>query len=201
MEHLCRQSVRLPKANQSSSALIIYSAASPPTPPAPHPLQDVRVTQGRTGTRAERGPAGDLERGGRKQGRCSGSQGPVWDLDRGQFSRGLSRQPLINRRPLAFPRDKAGLEEAERGLALRQAGLLGATRTHCAVQGTTLATGGCKGQAQGPDGGETRKRLSKDLNPGSSDSTSCSLPLKLISIQIRGFFKLRLPIHPTTGPG
>lgn len=88
------------------SDYLLRSISPTPRPPAPHPLQDVRVSQGRTGTRGS-GACRAWERGGQEnKERCSGSQGPVWDPDRGQFSRSLSRQPLISRRPLAFPRDK-----------------------------------------------------------------------------------------------
>lgn len=78
-------------------------------------------------------------------------------------------------RPLAFPRDKERPAWARqvRGLALRQScTCLGPPGPTVLCRGLPWPQEAARAKPRSPDG-ETEEEAGKDLNPGSSDSTSC----------------------------
>lgn len=181
-----------PKPIRAARSDYLLRSISPhPPPSSPHPPQDVRVPQGRAGTR-DSGACRAWERGGQEdKARGSGSQGPYGTQTRASYP-GLSRQPLISRRLLALPRGKERPAWARRvrELALGQCGTcLGPLGPAVLCRGLPWSQEAASTQPRSPDG-ETEE-AGKDLNP-------VLLPLKLTSIQIRDFFKLGLPISPTS---
>ena len=181
-----------PKPIRAARSDYLLRSISPhPPPSSPHPPQDVRVPQGRAGTR-DNGACRTWEGGGQEdKARGSGSKGP-YGTQTGASSLALSRQPLISARLLALPKGKERPAWARRVRGL----LLGQCCTCLGPPGPAVLCRGLPWPQEaastqpGSPAGETEE-AGKDLNP-------VLLPLTLTSIQIRDFFKLGLPISPTS---
>ena len=151
----------------------------------------MRVPQGRAGTR-DSGACRTSEGGGQEdKATGSGSKGP-YETQTGASSPGLSRQPLISTRLLALPRGKERPAWARRVRGL----LLGQCSTCLGPPGPAVL---CRGLPWPEEAASTQPRSpARETEEAGKDLNPVLLPLKLTGIQIRDFFKLGLPISPTS---